>query len=227
MTNKITIYLEIGSRRTFAAALDWPGWCRMGRDEPAARQALYDYSPRYLSVLRPAGLDFQIPGSVSDLVVVERLSGNATTDFGAPDMAPSSDDAPVDEMELQRLQSLLKACWRALDITVDAANGKALRSGPRGGGRNLEGIVQHVLGADGGYLSALGGKLAPSDPDLSPAEQIRRAILRTLAASAHGEIPRVWATWRETLVAALLRTAGGLACAGSCLGDRRPVGVIQ
>ena len=44
MTNKITIYLEIGSRRTFAAALDWPGWCRMGRDEPAARQALYDYA---------------------------------------------------------------------------------------------------------------------------------------------------------------------------------------
>ena len=39
MTNKLNVYLEIGSRRTFAAALDWPGWCRMGRDEAAALQA--------------------------------------------------------------------------------------------------------------------------------------------------------------------------------------------
>ena len=68
-----------------------------------------------------------------------------------------------------------------MDITVEAANGKALRSGPRGGGRNLEGIVQHVLGAEGGYLSALGGKLAPSDPDQSPVEHIRRAILKQLS----------------------------------------------
>ena len=75
MTNKINVYLEAGSRRIFAAALDWPGWCRMGRDETAALQSLFDYGPRYLSILRPAGLGFQVPGNVSDFAVVERLRG--------------------------------------------------------------------------------------------------------------------------------------------------------
>jgi hypothetical protein len=189
MTNKLNVYLEIGSRRTFAAALDWPGWCRMGRDEAAALQALFDYAPRYLSVLRPAGMDFRMPGSVTDFVILERLSGSTTTDFGAPDRAPSGDAAPVDDVELQRLQALLKACWQAFDSTLEAAQGKVLRSGPRGGGRSLDGIAEHVLGGEMAYLTALGGKAAPSDSDLSPAEQSRRAILRTLEASAHGEIP--------------------------------------
>lgn len=189
MTNKINVYLEAGSRRTFAAALDWPGWCRIGRDENAALQSLFDYGPRYRSILRPAGLGFQLPGDVSDFVILERLSGNATTDFGAPDRAPSSDAAPVDEAELQRLQALLRACWQAFDATVEAAQGKMLRTGPRGGGRSLDGIAEHVLGGEMSYLTALGGKVAPSDSDLSPAEQARRAILRTLEASVRGEIP--------------------------------------
>jgi hypothetical protein len=189
MTNKIDVYLEAGSRSIFAAALDWPGWCRMGRDETAALQSLFDYGPRYLSILRPAGLGFQLPGNVSDFAVVERLSGNATTDFGAPDIAPSSDEAPVDEMELRRLQSLLTACWQAFDLTVEMATGKTLRSGPRGGGRTLDGITRHVLAAERGYLSVLGGKAAPPDPGRTPAEQTRTSILETLAASVRGEVP--------------------------------------
>jgi hypothetical protein len=27
------VYLETGQKRVFAAAVDWPGWCRSGRDE--------------------------------------------------------------------------------------------------------------------------------------------------------------------------------------------------
>jgi len=50
--NKIDVYLEIGKKRTFAGAIDWPGWCRSGRDEPSALQALFDYGPRYAHVLR-------------------------------------------------------------------------------------------------------------------------------------------------------------------------------
>jgi hypothetical protein len=68
------------------------------------------------------------------------------------------------------------------------AKGKALRAGPRGGGRTLDGVVQHVLGAERGYLSQLGGKV--SQPDSSPPASgpTRQAILKTLRASAHGEI---------------------------------------
>jgi len=38
--NKIDAYLEIGKKRTFAGAMDWPGWCRSGRDEASALEAM-------------------------------------------------------------------------------------------------------------------------------------------------------------------------------------------
>ena len=31
-SHNIAVYLEIGEKRTFAGAMDWPGWCRSGRD---------------------------------------------------------------------------------------------------------------------------------------------------------------------------------------------------
>ncbi len=34
------VYLEVGPRRIFAGAIDWPGWCRSGRDEETALEAL-------------------------------------------------------------------------------------------------------------------------------------------------------------------------------------------
>ena len=37
---------------------------------------------------------------------------------------------------------------QAFDGAVQSAAGKELRKGPRGGGRDLETIVEHVLGAD-------------------------------------------------------------------------------
>ncbi len=84
----IDVYLEIGKKRAFAGALDWPGWCRSGRDADAALQALADYGPRYARALDAAGIEFRAPADASAFAVVERLAGNATTDFGAPDIAP-------------------------------------------------------------------------------------------------------------------------------------------
>jgi hypothetical protein len=188
LPNPLNVYLEVGSRRTFAAAIDWPGWCRMGPDEATALQTLFDYGPRYARILRPARLGFQAPNAVSAFVVVERLKGNATTDFGAPDLSPASDAQPLNDAELRGLQALLKACWRAFDAAVARAKGKTLRLGPRGGGRTLDGVVQHVLGAEIGYLSALGGKLSPAETPQPPLERTRPAILKALVASAHGEI---------------------------------------
>ncbi len=45
--DKFDVYLEIGKKRTIAGAIEWPGWCRVGRDEDTALQALFDYGPRY------------------------------------------------------------------------------------------------------------------------------------------------------------------------------------
>ena len=65
---KIKVYLEIGKKKTFAGAVDWPGWCRSGRDEESALQALFEYGPRYKRILRPARLAFQPPTGVSSFV---------------------------------------------------------------------------------------------------------------------------------------------------------------
>jgi hypothetical protein len=187
----ITVYLEVGQKRTFAAALEWPGWCRSGRDEAAALQTLLDYGPRYARVLENTQLAFQPPSDLSALVVVERQTGNTTTDFGAPNLAISRDTDPVDPAELERWRVILQTCWQAFDTAVEAAAGKALRKGPRGGGRDLGKILEHVRDVDASYLSSLGGKVKLSDKD-EPAQalaQVRQAILTTLAAAARGEIP--------------------------------------
>ena len=98
---------------------------------------------------------------------------------------------PVDDIELRRFQTLLKACWRAFDAAVRVASGKELRKGPRGGGRDLEGVIRHVLGGDMGYLARLAWKVKKSEnEDLDEElDRTRQAVLDALAAAAHGEVP--------------------------------------
>ncbi len=187
----IPVYLEIGQKRMFAGALDWPGWCRSGRNEAAALDALLAAAPRYARALASAGLDFHPPTAASALAVVERLAGNATTDFGAPGLAPAADAAPIDAAELERLQAILVACWQAFDAAAAAAAGRELRRGPRGGGRDVDAIVQHVLAAEAGYLRRLAWQAArPGEGDpTAERDAIRQAVLAALAAAARGEVP--------------------------------------
>lgn len=189
--NSLEVYLEIGKKRIFAGAIEWPGWSRSGKDEAAALQALVDYGPRYARILRRSGLNFQAPDDPSALSVVERLAGNATTDFGAPGMAPTADTRPVDQAELQRFQKVLEACLDAFAEAVQAAEGKELRKGPRGGGRELEKIVRHVLEANAGYLTQLGWKPGKGETGGFQAEldRVRKDISAALAAAARGELP--------------------------------------
>ncbi len=167
MSEPIRAYLEIGPKRTFAGALDWPGWCRSGRREEAALGTLAAYADRYATVVDPLGLGFVPPANVDGLEVVERLEGDATTDFGAPSIAPAADAAPIGPADADRLLAILGACWDALDRAAEAARGQRLATGPRGGGRSREGIVDHVVGAERGYLMRLGRRL-----DLDPARPL-------------------------------------------------------
>jgi len=143
----IPAYLEVGSRRVFAGALDWPGWCRTARDEDAALQALVDYGPRYVAAIGPPAHKLAAPTDASGFKVVERLEGNATTDFGAPAVTPAADDRPLDGAELERLLALLQACWTAFDAAAKAPSSTVLRKGPRGGGREVGAILSHVFEA--------------------------------------------------------------------------------
>jgi hypothetical protein len=182
----IDIYLELGSKRVFAGALEWPGWCRVRRDEQEAIQALFEYAPRYARVT--SGLGFKAPRSIDQLEVRERLRGDAGTDMGTlSGIAPEYDSRPISPADHRRLVQFLEACWQALDRAVEAAQGKTLRTGARGGGRSLEKIVQHVLEGEGGYLSRLAykrSKAAETDLALT-----RGAMVDALAAAVRGEVP--------------------------------------
>jgi len=188
---QIDVYLEVGKSRTFAVALDWPGWCRSGRDEAAALQALCDYGPRYGRALESTGIAFVAPADAAAFVVVERQAGNATTDFGAPSLALPGDTQPVAPAELEHWRAVLLACWKAFDEAVEAANGKQLSKGPRGGGRDLDKVVAHVREVDVAYLKSLGGtlKLDGEEDPAQALEHVRAAILAALDAAVRGEIP--------------------------------------
>ncbi|HEX5267868.1 MAG TPA: hypothetical protein VFW24_13960 [Acidimicrobiales bacterium] len=185
-SSALPVYVEVGQKRTFAAAVDWPGWCRSGGDEEAALEALAAYAGRYKAALgaRARGLGVVRAG---DLEVVERLPGDSSTDFGAPGAVPFADEQPIGGKELDRWLRILQSCWHAFDRIADDAVGAALATGPRGGGRNLDKIRAHVLDGAGGYLGRLGGKVAASDRR-DPAA-LRKALADAAAARARGEVP--------------------------------------
>ena len=91
------------------------------------------------------------------------------------------DDRPVDEEEARRLATIIKACWSALDRAAAAADGLVLRTGPRGGGRQLAAIMEHVTDAEVAYLSKLGARRSAGDA--------RATILAVFASRAGGEPP--------------------------------------
>jgi hypothetical protein len=190
-SKKFPVYIETGSKKVFAGSIDWPGWCRSGRDQASAVQALAGYGRRYARAIESAQLGFDPPVDSSAFTILERLKGDATTDFGSPGRAPSADSQPMDKAELERSGAILKACWREFDRLAKSAAGRDLRKGPRGGGRGREEIVRHVLEADAAYLAKIGWAFKP-DADAGPAAELRRtraAILEGLAAAAEGKLP--------------------------------------
>jgi hypothetical protein len=186
----IEVCVEAGARRTFASAIRWPGWSRSGTDERSALQALADYGSRYSRVIRGVRLGFQASSDLEDFSVIERLTGNATTDFGAPAVPCSIDSEAIDADDLREQEAILKACWRAFDEAIDAAGRRRLQRGPRGGGRELNAIVDHAMGADAAYLGRLGWPFK-LDENAAPSEEMRRLreeILRGLTSAVEGEI---------------------------------------
>lgn len=150
------IYLELGPKKVFACSLDWPGWCRVDKSEELAIDRLADYAPRYRVIAERAGLDFA-PG---EPVVVERVKGTSTTDFGAPDAQPAADSEPVDPATAARDVALLRAAWALFDETA-AVTPEELRKGPRGGGRDRAKMVDHVTEAERAYARKLGVRRPP------------------------------------------------------------------
>ena len=181
------VYLETGTRRVFACALDWPGWCRSGKDEGAALEALAAYAARYAVVANEAGIAFPAEAGAS-LTVVERLPGSATTDFGAPEAVADDDRRRLTRSGAERLAALLEASWTVFDRVVAGAP-SALRKGPRGGRRDRDAIVEHVDGAEAAYARKIGIRLRnPTRADVRPA--VLAALLEGYEVPEKGWPPR-------------------------------------
>ena len=162
----IDVYLEVGQRRTFACAVDWPGWCRSGKDADVALETLAAYADRY-RIAAP-----KLPKRI-DLAVVEELPGDATTEFGAPSKACSLDERPLTAAQAGTLADIVAASWSTLD-GVAARAPAVLRKGPRGGGRDRDAVVEHVAEADGAYFRSVGLKKATRADFLAALRAARR-----------------------------------------------------
>lgn len=189
--SSIAVYLERGNKKVVAGARNWPGWCRIGSDDQGALAALGAYAPRYARMFAGTRLAFTPPEDVAAYHIVETLQGGGSTDFGVPGLAPAIDAQPFDAADFDHAMAVLQAIWRELDRAAAAAEGHTLRKGPRGGGRDADAIVGHVVGAETGYLRSLGQKVA-LDGGAPMAEQtraVRAAVRHGLEAALRGELP--------------------------------------
>lgn len=176
------VYLELGPKKVFACSADWPGLCRVRHSEEQALDALRDYEPRYRPIAERAGLAFRL----GELAVVERVKGGSTTDFGAPGAIPELDSAPVDAEEAGRGAALLRAAWAAFAEAAAEAPAE-LRKGPRGGGRDRDKMVAHVIEAERSYARKVGVRHRPFDPtDPVPLGALRDELVDVLGRPSEG-----------------------------------------
>ncbi len=126
------------------------------------------------------------PDEPRALRVVERLRGGSGTDFGVPGLPPAADQADLDAREVERQAEILKASWAALDRAAAAAQGVTLRTGPRGGGRDVPKMLGHVLEAEQAYVLKLGSRPPKGDGAAAHVAAVRAAALDAFAARALG-----------------------------------------
>src|SRR5436305_8164661 len=197
-SRRIAVCLEVTPKQTVASALDWPGWCRAGRDEGAALSVLASYAGRYAPVAAHAGVSF--PSAVA-FDVAERMPGGPATAFAAPEcrrpfpqITAAAERATVTPATARRLAGLVTAAWATFD-EIAAASPAELRKGPRGGGRDRDQIIGHVIGAETAYARKLGIKLKQPPPgDTAAIGALREAIAAVLSAPSDGApvVPGGW-----------------------------------
>jgi hypothetical protein len=165
-------------------ALDWPGWGRSGRTGEDALDALASYLPRYAKVATKAGFDLGPADAEFD--VVETVAGNATTDFGAPAAFVAADAERVTARAAARTASLVEACWDTL-ARVAARSPQELRKGPRGGGRDRDKMLTHVIEAEAAYARKIGIRhKPPAIDDKDGIKAMRADIIAVIGAPAEG-----------------------------------------
>ncbi len=184
-SKKVTVGVEVTRKKAFASALEWPGWSRAGKTPEDAVAALAAYVDRYAAVAKRAKLDFPFDASVA-FDVAEETDGNASTEFGIPEIRFETDSRRTTTKDGDQLAAIVDAAWTIFDRVVAGAPAE-LRKGPRGGGRDRDKIVEHVVGADGGYARVLGLKVTEVDPrDREAVTDLRKRMLEAIRGPSDG-----------------------------------------
>jgi hypothetical protein len=178
----LRVVLEVAPKRSFASAIDWPGWSRGAKTADEALETLLAYAPRYAKVAKRAKIAFSPPATMRGVDIVERQQGGGGTEFGVPSSTARSESDPIPPRELSRLVALLEASWAAFDAAARKAEGAALTLGPRGGGRQVPKMVEHVREAESAYVHQLGTKASGQEM-----HELRRSFVEALRLLAAGE----------------------------------------
>jgi hypothetical protein len=195
MADTMRVMLELGpkGKQVVAVAPDWPGLSRGAKTEEAALERLHAYLPRYAPVAKLAGIEAEFATSTA-IDVVERYPGTGSTDFWGISFAFSSiDRQAMSSEELDREQTLMRACWAFFDQVRSRVSAE-MRKGPRGGGRDRDRIVRHTFGTERDWAAGIGVHTTEDAMLTDEGLEAHRAAYRQaiLAYHAEGKLARNW-----------------------------------
>jgi hypothetical protein len=196
MANELRVTLEIGpkDKKVVAVAPDWPGLERGAKTGEAAIEKLQSYLPRYAKVAKLAGMDAEFAG-ITSVDVAEQYQGTGSTDFWGISFAFSGiDRQDMPSEELERELTLMQACWTFFDDVRQRVSAE-MKKGPRGGGRDRDTIVLHVLATEQDWANKLGvgtkqGARVTDAEGLRAYRDAYRAAIRTF--HSEGKPARTW-----------------------------------
>jgi hypothetical protein len=194
----VRVVIERGpkGKKSVAFSIDWPGWSRGAASAELALETLEAYRERYRPVTGLAGMahEFDFAGPVE---VVEDRIGTGSTDFWGISFSPSATEQdPMGEPELERGITLLLACWEFFD-GVAARVSPEMRKGPRGGGRDRDDIIRHMIRTESENFAKKVGVRIPEGAALTPngLRQHRVAYIAAIRAYNTGVIQRRMRSW--------------------------------
>jgi hypothetical protein len=179
-------------KRAVAFSLHWLGWSRGAKTAELALETLESYRDRYRPVAELAGMgrEFDAAGPLES---VEDRVGPGSTDFwGISFSASSTEQGPMSEAEFDRGITILRACWAFFD-GVAARVSPEMRKGPRGGGRDRDRIIRHVITQESESFATQVGLHIPEGAALTPdgLRQHRKTYVEAMRAYNAGEGKRM------------------------------------
>jgi hypothetical protein len=194
--SELRVTLEVGpkEKKVVAVAPDWPGLERGGKTGDAAIETLLSYLPRYEQVAKLAGMGAAF-ADITNVGVVERYQGTGSTDFWGISFAFSSvDGLRMSSIDLDRELALMHACWTFFDDVRRRVSAE-MQKGPRGGGRDRDRTIRHVVGVEQDWAKKVGvrtpeGVVVIDDAGLAAYRGAYCAAIRSF--HAEDKLARTW-----------------------------------